>query len=39
MLADPAFVAEYPTTLKFESGESASKLTGTSKASGGNNFW
>jgi hypothetical protein len=39
MPADPAFVAEYPTTLKFESGESASKFIGTSKPSGEYRFW
>jgi len=34
MLADTALVVEYATSFKFESSESASKLTGTSKPSG-----
>jgi len=39
MQADPAFVKEFDTTFKYESGKSKSKLTGTDSISGKDNSW
>ena len=39
MQADPAFVKEFDTTFKYESGKSKSKLTGTDSISGKDKSW
>ena len=39
MQADPAFINEYDTTLKYESGKSKSKLTGTDSLSWKDKSW
>ncbi len=39
MQADPAFISQYDTTFKFESGKSKSTLTGTDSLSGKDKSW